>query len=310
MAIDPEAAEVKASGGVVLRRAGGRLEVAVVHRPKYDDWSFPKGKLFDGESHVDAALREVSEETGLSCRLGPELPSSSYDVDGHPKVVRYWWMAPDDGTALSPTDEIDEARWVPLEAAARRLTHGPDRELLAAVAGRSGSAYLIRHAKAGSRSQWTDADELRPLSTSGRRQAKAIVHAFDGIPVSRVLSSPAVRCVQTVQPLAAARSRSVEERDELAEGRSLRGALKLLEEVEDGAVVFSGHGDLIPAIVEHAEAHGAIVGSERGWKKASTWVLEREAGAVVRMRYLPPPEVAGPSKARSTRRTGTGGRGR
>src|SRR5437763_4181740 len=99
MGVDPEAAQVKAAGGVVRRRAaGGGCEIAVVHRPRYDDWSFPKGKLDEGEGWEAAALREVLEETGLRCRLLRELPPVGYaDAKGRPKAVRYWVMEPEDG---------------------------------------------------------------------------------------------------------------------------------------------------------------------------------------------------------------------
>ena len=135
MSIDPEAAEVKASGGVVWRRAGGGLEVAVVHRPKYDDWSFPKGKLDPGESWEEAALREVEEEIGLRCRLGHELPPTSYrDNKGRAKVVRYWMMEPLDGEFV-PSREVDEVRWLAPADAERLLTYEHDRELLREVSG-------------------------------------------------------------------------------------------------------------------------------------------------------------------------------
>jgi len=135
MAIDPEAAEVKASGGVVWRRAGGGIEVALVHRPRYDDWSFPKGKLDPGESWEDAALREVEEEIGLRCRLGHELPPTGYrDNKGRAKVVRYWMMEPLDG-AFEPSHEVDEVRWLAPADAHRLLTYEHDRELLREVSG-------------------------------------------------------------------------------------------------------------------------------------------------------------------------------
>jgi 8-oxo-dGTP diphosphatase len=131
MTIDPEAAEVKASGGVV-RRAG---QVAVVHRPRYDDWSFPKGKLDKGESWEDAALREVQEEIGLRCRLGEELPPTSYrDPKGRAKVVRYWLMEPLDGEFV-PSDEVDEMRWLSPEDADALLSYEHDRELLREAVG-------------------------------------------------------------------------------------------------------------------------------------------------------------------------------
>jgi 8-oxo-dGTP diphosphatase len=134
MAIDPEAAEVKASGGVVRRRGPGGVEVALVHRPRYDDWSFPKGKLDPGESWEDAALREVQEEIGLRCRLGAELPPIAYrDNKGRAKVVRYWLMDPVEGR-FEPTHEVDEVRWVAPGDAESLLTYDHDRELLREVA--------------------------------------------------------------------------------------------------------------------------------------------------------------------------------
>jgi 8-oxo-dGTP pyrophosphatase MutT (NUDIX family) len=133
MTINPEAAEVKASGGVVWRPADGGVEVALVHRPRYDDWSFPKGKLDPGESWEDAALREVEEEIGLRCRLGDELPPTSYrDNKGRAKVVRYWMMEPLDGD-FTPSAEVDEMRWLAPTDADGLLSYAHDRELLSAV---------------------------------------------------------------------------------------------------------------------------------------------------------------------------------
>jgi 8-oxo-dGTP diphosphatase len=135
MAIDFEAAEVKAAGGVVWRRGGDGLEVALVHRPRYDDWSFPKGKLDRGESFQDGALREVEEEIGLRCALGDELSPTAYrDNKGRAKVVRYWLMEPLDGE-FAPNNEVDEMRWVSLAEAGQLLSYDRDRELLREVPG-------------------------------------------------------------------------------------------------------------------------------------------------------------------------------
>jgi 8-oxo-dGTP diphosphatase len=120
---------VHAAGGVVLR--DGR--VALVHRPRYDDWSLPKGKLDPGESSEEAALREVEEETGLRCRLVRELPTVEYDVRGRLKVVRYWAMAVVDETPFVPNDEVDQLRWVEPQEALALLTYDRDREPVLAL---------------------------------------------------------------------------------------------------------------------------------------------------------------------------------
>ena len=131
--------EVRAAGGAVVReRVGGGVELCVVHRPRYDDWSLPKGKLDRGESFEDAALREVLEETGLRCRLRRELEPVRYtDRKGRPKLVRYWLMDVAQDQGFTPNDEVDELRWLELPAAAGLVSYDHDRELVASlVAGR------------------------------------------------------------------------------------------------------------------------------------------------------------------------------
>jgi 8-oxo-dGTP diphosphatase len=120
---------VEAAGGVVVRDG----KVLLVHRPRYDDWTLPKGKLDPGESFEDAALREVEEETGLRCSLGRELPATHYEVGGRPKIVRYWLMTPEGEGAFVPNDETDDVRWVTRDEAFERLTHDRDRDVVAAA---------------------------------------------------------------------------------------------------------------------------------------------------------------------------------
>jgi 8-oxo-dGTP diphosphatase len=282
---------IRASGGLVLQGDDGHRLVALVHRPRYDDWTFPKGKLLAGESDEETALREVLEETGLTCRLGRGLGTIEYrDRDGRRKVVRYWLMRSLDG-AFAPSEEVDELRWVPVEEAGPMLTYPHDRELLERLS-RIGDAsvYLVRHAKAGSRAAWTEADDLRPLSANGRRQADELVRRLRGIDVERVVSSPSVRCVQTVRPLALDRGLPVEIDDRLAQGSTVQDTMALLDELSTAPSVVCSHREVIPGVLEHIEALGARLQGPRECKKGSVWALERRDGRVTLARYLPPPD--------------------
>jgi 8-oxo-dGTP diphosphatase len=130
-----EPVEVRAAGGVVVRR-DREPRVAAIHRPRYGDWTLPKGKLDSGESFEEAALREVEEETGLRCRLGEELSPARYaDRKGRSKLVRFWRMEPEEESPFEPNDEVDELRWVNSEEAASLLDYEHDRELVAEALG-------------------------------------------------------------------------------------------------------------------------------------------------------------------------------
>ena len=267
----------------------------LVHRPAYGDWSFPKGKLEGDESEPAAALREVGEETGLRCLLGRELPSTSYvDARGRPKTVRYWAMAPLD-TEPTPAHEVDEVRWTPVVDAADVLTYERDRGLVAALhesiepAGATVRVHLVRHAKAGSRARWEGRDAERPLTGAGRRQARALAAALAGEDLASAVSSPYVRCVETLVPLAATQGLFLQESDALAEGADPEEALGLVRAVAgNGAAVLSTHGDVQPQVVRAVAAAGARIDGD-GFEKGSTWVLDVRDGVVTAARYVPPP---------------------
>jgi len=282
---------VRAAGGIVLRGEGPDRSVALVHRPRYDDWSFPKGRLDADEDEATAALREVEEETGLRCRLGPSVGAVTYrDPRGRAKVVRYFRMDADGGR-FTPNREVDELRWVPIEAAAGLLSYAHDRSLLRQVlAGLPASAlYVIRHAKAGIRAAWSGPDEERPLTRRGRKQARRLVERFQGLDIQRILSSPFVRCMQTVEPLAEARGLPVEVATELREGASVDELLRGLATFGDRPTVVCGHGTEIRSMIDRLEAAGATIEGARGIAKGSVWVLDREGERIVAAHYLPAP---------------------
>ncbi|HEX5616164.1 MAG TPA: phosphoglycerate mutase family protein [Acidimicrobiia bacterium] len=149
--------------------------------------------------------------------------------------------------------------------------------------------FLLRHAKAGDRSQWSGDDRLRPLSRAGHAQAFALVDQLASTPFERIVSSPYVRCMETVVPLAGARGVAIEPSDALAEGAPLHEALALMgKHMEHGAVLCT-HGDIVPMVLSHLAANGVAVDPDPRWPKGSTWVLETTGADIVAARYLPPP---------------------
>lgn len=280
--------QVEAAGGVIRRRGVSGVRIALVHRPKYDDWTLPKGKAEPGEQESDNALREVREETGLECELGPRVTSVRYhDHLDRPKVVRYWLMYPAGGTFV-PNAEVDLLRWLTMDEALRTLTYDHDRSVLEAALGFDRPVYLLRHGKAGDRGAWTEDDRLRPLTKKGRAQAEGLLGTFEGLGLDRVISSPYDRCIQSVRPLALARSLPVEEDQILGEGAPTGAVLSLLRSL-GGAVLVCTHGDVVPAVVEALGRRGVEIVDQPRWKKGSTWVLERDGGLFTGARYLPPP---------------------
>jgi len=283
--------EVRAAGGVVRRSGRHGPEFALVHRPRYDDWTFAKGKAEDGESDEDGAEREVREETGFVCERGPEVGSVRYvDRRGRPKTVRYWLMYPIGGAFVS-NEEVDELRWLDADSAAAVLTYGHDKKVLTDARSFDLPVYLVRHAKAGDREAWSEDDVLRPITRRGRAQAEGLVTLLRELPVDLVLSSPYVRCVQTVRPLAIARSVPLEEHDSLAEGAPTTDTLSLVRS-RGGAVVMCSHGDVVPAVVQALAEHGVEMLDPPIWRKGSTWMLERDGGLFTSARYLGLPPSA------------------
>lgn len=214
---------VHAAGAIPWREREGRLEVALIHRPRYKDWSWPKGKLDPGESLPAAACREVAEETGTPVVLGVPLPTLRYPTpDGARKEVRYWAarVATDaDAAALdardlvrrAPLSEIDDVVWVSAPTAADLLTRPTDRKPLTVLtglheAGRLDTRVLAvaRHGRAKQRSAWKGDETTRPLTAQGQAQARALVDVLAAFGVAEVVTSPWARCLRTVTPYAEA----------------------------------------------------------------------------------------------------------
>jgi 8-oxo-(d)GTP phosphatase len=197
---------ILSAGGVLWRPAADRahaIEVLLVHRPKYDDWSLPKGKREPGEHVLLTAVREILEETSVRPVLGPRLPTVEYLAHSRPKQVEYWAAyCPVDRSA--PSHEIDAVCWLPLPQALDRLSYPHDADVIESLQPRATvPLILVRHASAGHRHDWPGEDQLRPLDAEGEMDALLLADLLACFaPRARVLSSPALRCTESVRPYA------------------------------------------------------------------------------------------------------------
>ena len=281
---------ILAAGGVVRRLNEDTPQVLLVHRDRYDDWSFPKGKHEPGETLKETAVREVREEAGIDVRAERELASVSYRVKGHPKTVTYWLMAWTRDTPEIKDNEVDAVRWCSLAEAETLLTYDHDRPLLAAIdpETRPGRVWVVRHAKAGSRTRFPGNDVERPLPEAGRRQAAGIAQALAEQPVGAIVSSPYLRCLETVASLGARLELPVMTDHGLAEGQPTDALHRWLCRPEPH--VLCTHGDLLEELLRDLACAGVIDPNDTELlAKGSVWRLDTVGGQVASAHYTPPP---------------------
>jgi 8-oxo-dGTP diphosphatase len=285
---------IQAAGGLLWREEDAGISVAVVHRPAYDDWSLPKGKAHRGEPLVDAATREVAEETGASVDVSRRLGSVHYEVDGRRKTVRYWAMRYLDGQ-FAPSAEVDEVVWLDPEKARRLLTYRGDRNVVGAARDVSSLPtsvlVLVRHASAGKRSEWPGSDLLRPLDRAGRSQAKALAPLILAFKPVRIVSANPLRCLQTVEPLAASLDTTIEVAPAYSDEGFARHPDATSESITaliatDRTTVVCSQGEAIPGVINAA---AGIHLRKSATVKGAMWVLGCRDGKVISADYYPPP---------------------
>jgi 8-oxo-dGTP diphosphatase len=298
---------IRAAGGVVWRQVNDDskerpLEIAVIHRPRYDDWSMPKGKLAPGETDVEGAIREVFEETGYRVRLGRPLGKVRYlkhsSSGTRPKVVRYWAMEAETGS-FSPTREVDELRWMTPGEAQEILTHDHDRDILQRFVGGpllTGCVLLVRHGLAGSRQEWDGDDRERPLTEAGWAQAEELVRLLSRFEVQEIVSADFVRCTQSVQPLADALGLTIKEDEMFSELTYPRREHETLNRLRDmGAsldtTVVCSQGGVIPDLLERLALEDHVDIPDAPNKKGSVWALNFEGRHLFSAEYFPPPLI-------------------
>ncbi|TFV61747.1 NUDIX hydrolase [Geodermatophilus sp. DF01-2] len=285
---------VRAAGGALWRPVvGGGLETALVHRPKYDDWSLPKGKPDAGEHLLQTAVREVAEETGLDVVVGRRSVRTEYEVPEGPKRVDYWLMRVVGGDFL-PNDEVDELRWMQVDEACALASHAHDRAVLADLARtdvpREPSLLLVRHGRAGSKSDWDGPDDLRPLDAKGRRQAAQLAQVLPSFAPVELLTAERVRCRETLEPLAERLGCDIRPLPELGEeefAADPQAALAAVERLlapreQPGVSVVCSQGGAIPSVLMSLGVRweGMAGRLHPPAAKGSTWVLGGRPGAL------------------------------
>jgi 8-oxo-dGTP diphosphatase len=263
--------DLVAAGVVCWRRNrdGSGLELLLVHRPGYDDWSWPKGKPERREGLVECAVREAAEETGVQVVLGRPLPPVRYRLpDGRIKEVSYWAARPTGhGRRRAPATEIDQVSWLPFDLATERLTYPQDAALLAVLADwaqagtlNTAATLVIRHATARPRDAWARADADRPLVASGKRQAMALAALLQCWRPDPLLSSPWRRCTQTMDPYTAASGVRLRSKGGLSEDGFRRAPEKARRHVR--RLMEGGHGG---ALCTHRPVLGGVLEAAREW---------------------------------------------
>jgi 8-oxo-dGTP diphosphatase len=282
-----------AAGGVVWRyNSEGVLEIAAIHRPRYDDWSLPKGKALPDESLLAAAVREVAEELGARVAVSRRLSDISYRIAAGRKTVSFWTMR-FLGAVPTADDEVDEVEWLTPKAARKRLTYDLDRRVVsefAAVPVPDSVLVVVRHARAGKRSEWRGDDEERPLDLSGERQARRLVPFLSAFGADHIYSAPPRRCVETVTPVARKLGLDIQTRPEFSDAgyaslpTDAEFALRSL--VKPGSVsVVCSQGRAIPGLV--AAMVPGIASAET--RKGAAWVLSFVDGTAVSADYYDDP---------------------
>jgi 8-oxo-(d)GTP phosphatase len=295
----PASKKVLAAGAALWRSSddGGEPEVALIHRPRYDDWSLPKGKVDVGESEPVTAVREIREETGYSSHLGRRLTSVSYLVETQGiKKVQYWAARTVDGE-FTPNDEVDEVKWLPVSAAIKQLQYPHDRKVLrrfAKLPADTKSILIVRHGTAGSKSRYKGDDRLRPLDKHGRAQAESLVGQLLAFGADTLYAADRTRCHQTLEPLAEELGVNIQSEPLLTEeayADDRKAARRRILEIAatDGTPVICTQGKVIPDLIDWWCARDGVRPDKSRNRKGSTWVMSSWQGKLVAADHIGSP---------------------
>ena len=285
---------IRAAGALLWRENSElKIEIALIHRPRYDDWSLPKGKIEEGESSLRCAFREVIEETGITPQFGLELGSVEYKEPAGLKRVKYW-AAKALTDEFLPNEEVDEIAWLNPEDALTRATHESDRTIIESFLAqepRTDTLIILRHTKALERGDWDDDDSKRTLDERGFAQSEKLIQHLEPFGIGEIYSSDYIRCVQTVTPLAQSRGLKITEIPNLNEANfefdperaiSFANAVKQ----DEKNILICSHNPVIPTmlrgILNTKLKNKDLIKLEPG----DAWIVHRVRGEIVGLDFL------------------------
>jgi 8-oxo-(d)GTP phosphatase len=287
---------IRAAGALLWRENSElKIEIALIHRPRYDDWSLPKGKVEEGETSLRCAFREVMEETGITPRFGRELGTVEYEEIGGLKRVKYWSAkAPKNHPEFEVNEEVDEIRWLMPNEALALATHQSDKEIVESfltTEPHTDTLIILRHTKALERGDWDDDDSKRTLDERGFLQAEALIEHLQPFSLDEIYSSNYIRCVQTVTPLGQARDLKIteipnlnEENFEADPERSISFANAVKQDEKN--ILICSHNPVIPTmlrgILNTKLKNKDLIKLEPG----DAWIVHRVRGEIVALDFL------------------------
>jgi 8-oxo-dGTP diphosphatase len=289
-----------AAGAVVWRKIdSNEVEVAIIHRPKYDDWSFPKGKVDIGEAEIACAHREVLEESNLDTQFGPYLGEVAYETIDGPKRVYFWSAKVVTSYPFSANSEVDKLEWHSIKSAKKKLTLESDKEILSKFAKLDLDTkpfILLRHAKAVTRGEWQGDDDDRPLDSLGSHQADRLIPIYSVFKIEEIHSSDALRCYDTVSKLARRLEIKFEVNNKLGENAYKKDKERAFEYCKDlikvsKSILICSHNPILPKLLNKLTKKSEVAADDEKLQPADSWVIHRNGKEIIQVDRLYAPKA-------------------
>ena len=288
---------IQAAGAVVWRNQNGQTEIAIIHRPKYDDWSFPKGKAEIGESLIACAHREVLEETNIQTEFGAFLGDVEYLTPDGKKRVSFWAAKAINQIDFNSNSEVDQLSWVNVKKVKELLTLDTDKKILAQFVELDFDTkpfILLRHAKAVTRDEWQGDDDDRPLDSLGQIQANRLLALYQVYNLEQIHTSDAIRCYDTVNPMAKGLGIKLEVTGKLSESTYKKDKEKAFDYAkdlikEDARILLCSHNPILPKMLNKLTKKSDVDADEGKLSPADAWVIHRNGKEIIQIDRLDAP---------------------